>query len=772
VQVTEVAGTPSSFRTVADRATLESLEFHRVLDAVAARAVSGSGAAAVRARRPVADVVAVQAELALVEEYRRALETLDDVAPRAMPDVRESLRVLETAGSVLDAAALGALGEAIGAMRANSEALRRLEQAAPAVARIRVEVPSAGLARAIVKAIGPGGEVTDDASPDVSRARHRVRAARDRLVRHLESFARTLPPEFQVEGASVTVRDGRFVVPVRREAKGRVGGLVHGESASGATVFFEPVDAVDLGNDVTAAEEEERRAVLHLLRDLTERARRERPELAAGWSMSVRMDEVYARARYAADMDASLPTVTAATAGVAVFDARHPLVGGPSGAVPFSLALEQGQRTLVVSGPNAGGKTVLLKAIGLLSAMTQSGIIPPVGPNTRIPVFARMHADIGDHQSIEANLSTFSAHLEAIRTVVDEAETESLVLLDELGSGTDPMEGAAIAGAVLTRLNARAGMTVATTHLNQLKELAASVPGMVNASLAFDAETLAPTFRLLVGKPGRSYGIAIARRLGLDAEVVDHAVRLLPEAVRTFDAALADLERREQDVEAREREAEAMEHRQEAERIRLESARRDADERASQLRDAERELERAGRARAREFLLEARKRVEEALGLARAAVSEATAREARRLVEEGVEEEGDALRRLEEEARKKGWKVTGRRGHGPIEQPRAPEAPRPHGSSAGVSDAVAEAASSVVDLRGMRVDEAEATLLAAIDTAVVAELPILRVIHGKGTGALRAAVHAMVRMDGRVARYAFAAADQGGAGVTVLELRS
>jgi DNA mismatch repair protein MutS2 len=767
VQVTAVAGTPSSLPPVADIATLEDLEFFKVLDEVADRAVSAAGAMAVRARRPGTDVATVRRELAEIDEYRSALEHLANAGPQAVPDLAGTLDMLETEGVVLDPEVLALVGQAIAGMRANADTLGRLGDHAPAVAAWRVDVPSVDLERALVRAIGPDGEVTDDASPAVAKARRTMRDLRARLVRRLETFARDLPHEFRVQDGSVTVRDGRMVVPVRREARGRITGLVHGESTSGATVFLEPSDAVDAGNEWRAAIEAERRAVLQLLRELTRRVVDESAALADGWAMSVRFDDLYARARYAAEHGTAAPHIGEPSDGLVARNARHPLVGGASLAVPFDVDLTEGRRTLMVSGPNAGGKTVLLKAVGLLHAMTQSGLAPLVGAGSRLPIVRRIHTDIGDHQSIEASLSTFSAHLAAIQRIVAEADADALVLLDEIGSGTDPMEGAAIAGAVLTHLNAHVGMTVATTHLNQLKELASSTDGMVNASLAFDTETLSPTFRLVVGTPGRSYGIAIARRLGLDPDVVAEAERLLPEAVRSFEAALADLERREADLLRREDATASERLRQDAEALKLAEAREAVETREAAVGEAERELERSGREQARKFLLESRKRVEEALGVARAAVTEATAREARRLVEDGVRAEADALRRLEEEARKKGWRVSGRASAAAELQPERTSPPARSGPTA---DGVATRTAAIeIDLRGMRVDEAEAALLAALDDAVMDELPALRVIHGKGTGALRVAVQSMLERDRRVASFAFAAAQQGGTGVTMVE---
>jgi DNA mismatch repair protein MutS2 len=408
--------------------------------------------------------------------------------------------------------------------------------------------------------------------------------------------------------------------------------------------------------------------------------------------------------------------------------------------------------------------------VGLISALAQAGIVPPVGPGTRLPVYRRIFTDIGDHQSIDASLSTFSGHVAALKAILIEVDGEDLVLLDELGGGTDPIEGASLAAAVLLALHRRTPRTIATTHLNQLKELAAETGGVVNASLEFDGETLAPTYRLLQGKPGRSYGLAIARRLGLPSEVLAQAEALTPEHARSVDAILEELERREAALSRREDEVAVesarLEQLQETARAKGE----ELAQRSAALESQEREAERTGREQARRFLLEARRRVEEALGTARAAVNEATAKEARRLVEQGVTQEAEALAKLEEEASKKGWKVRGKGKPNVAGSPHA--APSIRRSGRPDAHSVIPETTSEIDLRGMRAEEAEAEVIAALDAAVVADLPFLRIIHGKGTGALRAAVREWLAADQRVAGFALAAPEQGGSGVTIVELRA
>jgi len=776
--VTKVARTPSSFSPVADPQTLAELEFDRALDAVARHAVSDLGAAAVRSRLPQPDADAVAVELATVAELAAELDERGGFEPRPVPDIGEVLQALATPGSVLDGEQLRGLWAALAAMREVAAQLRALAESAPRVAGLAVEVPAERLERAIDKAIEPDGRVKDDGSPALKRARRRLRETRERLVAELEGMLRGLASHETARDSDVTLRGGRYVIPVRREARSRVKGIVHGESSSGATLFVEPSEAVELGNTLAQCEAEEARETLAVLRGLTDQARPDADLIESGWRMCVAADDLYARARFALACEARLPDLEPAPGPLAIRGGRHPLLVAESGAaVPFDLVLEQNERTVMVSGPNAGGKTVLLKAVGLTSALAQAGVLPPVGAGTALPVFRRIFSDIGDHQSIDASLSTFSAHVAALKAILLDADDGGLVLLDELGGGTDPIEGASLAGAVLLSLHTQGPVTVATTHLSQLKELAAATDGLVNASLDFDAESLAPTYRLRMGKPGRSYGIAIARRMGLPDAVLSLADELTPESARSLEATLEELERREAELARREEQVEEA-------RVRLDTAqavaRRDGEELAARLgalEQREQESEREAREQARRFLLEARRRVEEALGMARAAVSEATAKEARRLVERGVQDEADALAKLEEQAKKKGWKVKGGTGADQADDGAATDPPPAEPqrtvrrSGRPTPHAVIPELSSELDLRGKRADEAEGDVIAALDAAVVADLPFLRIIHGKGTGALRALVHELLERDKRVARFEFAAAHQGGSGVTIVEFR-
>jgi DNA mismatch repair protein MutS2 len=524
----------------------------------------------------------------------------------------------------------------------------------------------------------------------------------------------------------------------------------------------------------------------------------------------VELDSLFARARYADRYACSPATLVPARDGFDVRNGRHPLLlARGADVVPFSLAMNADERTLLVSGPNTGGKTVLLKALGLISALAQSGIPAPVGPESRVAVFDDAFADVGDEQSIEASLSTFSAHLKNLGEILRLATADSLVLVDELGSGTDPLEGAALGWAILEELTARRTMTVATTHLGTLKELAGRVPGVVNASLQFDAALLAPTYRLIKGIPGRSYGISIARRLELPEKVVARAEERLPQHERDAATLIEQLERREAELTEREREATAM-----ADDARARIAAVAARERG--VRERERVAERESRADARKFLLGARAEIERTIRELKSrgadSIDEA-GREARQRAEQLLAEQNAQLDRLEREeanVQRRSVTTTASRIEGPVEVgdavevaslggrvgrvvelrdgdavvavgavkltvarkslARSEQAIQPEIGGIWTGDLPEVHVPTEIDLRGLRPDDAEAAVLQALDAAIRADLKTLRIIHGKGTGALRDRVGEMLRKDTRVREFRLGAWNEGGAGVTVAQL--
>jgi DNA mismatch repair protein MutS2 len=786
--------------TSADQATARaSLEFSAVLDVIAERAVGEYAASRLRALAPCHDAEWIRTELDRVGELLAVLRRGDGVVVTPVPDLRPALARLALEGSVLELSHLGEVFRLIVAARLLGAELDRVADRAPRLAVLRQSPLDRTAERRLERALGDDGSLRDSASPALAAARREVHQARERLIKRLDAILRDMESR-----GGVTVRDGRYVIPVRRDDRQRPDGIVHDESASAGTLFVEPTAAIPLGNALRAAIVAEEREVLAVLRELTEMLRPLRAELLAQFELAVTVDTLAARAAWAADLEAEVPALSGPGGALAIRGGRHPLLLARGvDAVPFDLILDPTERTLLITGPNTGGKSVLLKATGLIVLLAQSGIVPPVAGESVLPMIDRLFVDIGDHQSLQADLSTFSAHVVAVREMLAHAGPASLVILDEIGSGTDPAEGGALAMAVLEALTRRGVLTLATTHLGALKDLATRLPGVVNGSLHFDAATLSPSYRFTKGIPGRSYGLAIARRLGVDADVLAAAEALVPEAERQLDRLLAAVESRSEVLSGREANLAARESEVERREAVATTTAADQATREATLATREKEAERDQARRAKAYLLEARKRVDEALALARGAVDEAAAREARRLVEEGVRREAAALDEPVAPSGDTGARLavgdpvrlstgaTGElaelRGDGRAVvqvgsmrlvvkrdslQGLAPgQRPRSRPAAPVRVDEPARDAAWEVDLRGLRADEAEAAVLAAVDGAVLAEQPHLSIIHGMGTGVLRDVVRQLLGADPRIAAFDFAPRAQGGTGVTIAVLR-
>ncbi len=638
---------PGKMTALFAESALAAIEFPAALDQVSQYAVTPQGAARVRGLRPLQDLFAVTSELDRVAAMAARLAAGDDVEPVAFPDVEGPLGRLRLDGAVLDGEELVAVGRVIAAAKIVGGKLRRAGRVSPNLANLAAEPLPDDLGAALDKALDEEGRVKDHASKDLARLRRELVEVRAQIVGILERLLGGMDARHRA-GDAPTMRNGRYVVPLRRDSRAKVGGIVHDESATQSTLFVEPPETIEMGNRLRSVEAEEAREVQRILRELSAELRPHADGLDASYEMLVVVDCLYARGRSAQAQNAVPPRIVAAGAEpLKLAGAAHPLLFGRGvDIVRFDLVLEDGERTVLISGPNTGGKTVLIKAVGLAVVLGQSGVMPSVGEGSVLPIFDTLIADIGDQQSISESLSTFSAHVATLRQVLKIAGPASLVLLDELGTGTDPAEGAALAAAVLRALTRRRVTTVATTHLGALKELAGTTPGIVNASLAFDAATLAPTYRFTKGVPGRSYGLAIARRLGVDADVLADAEATIPEDVRRLDATLAAAEARGQSLDAQESSLREQATDLDMLKARLEAAERKLSEQADDLARREKELAAAIRTAKRETLLQARAEVETALSLAR----EGKEKEARRALEQRITE----LKREEGEGREEG----------------------------------------------------------------------------------------------------------------------
>ncbi len=650
--------------------------------------------------------------------------------------------------------------------------------------------------------------IADAASAELADIRRHMRAAQAKSRQILQKIISSPAYGKILQESIITQRDGRFVVPVKAEHKGDLPGLVHDISSSGATLFVEPMGVVQANNELIELQAKEQKEIERILAELSAEAAAHREDIQWDYDALVHLDVIFARGQLSYRMDAMRPEVRR-DGSLRLRRVRHPLLD-PKKAVPIDIELGETFDTLVITGPNTGGKTVSLKTLGLVTLMVQCGLHIPAGDRSAVSVFGQVLADIGDEQSIEQNLSTFSAHMSNIVDVLAEADRNSLILFDELGAGTDPVEGAALAISIIQRVRRAGARVAATTHYAELKTFAMTTAGVENASCEFDVETLAPTYRLLIGIPGKSNAFAISQRLGLPSDVIDAAkAQMSGESVR-FEDVLTELEAKRQALEKREREADrlyaqreedarkAREFRQQMERAKDNARSRGEAEAKRIVRDARAaadqvfaELSEMRKAQARADRAinenEARAALRRSLNEAEDAISRRDARQepipkpsrpiaVGDLVEipgvrtpaEVVSVSRDGTLQLKSGILKmKASDAEVRLIEDDERAARKPAAP----ARQGAPRPLRAAASRELDIRGLETLEAEAVVENFLSAAVMGKLDTVTIIHGKGTGALRKAVHEILRRNKAVKTFRLGVYGEGESGVTVVTLK-
>ena len=589
--------------------SLKALEFDRIRALLLQQAGSAEGRDRLEGLRPLVEPAAVREAQARTGEGVALLGAFGRQPYHDLPDPAEALAGARVRGAHLEPRLLGDLASFI---EGGVEIARRVARAegTPRLSRLASEVRDASdVAAAIRRAILPSGEVADDASPRLADVRRTLLRLKSQLTSVMEAYLRSPDAERLLQDRIVTTRNDRYVLLLKAESKGQLPGIIHGTSGSGASLFVEPLPAVELNNDIVELQDAERNEVLRILQDLTARAGDRASDLAHMASVLGELDAVQAMALLATEMDAHPPEIVVEGAPeIELLDARHPLlmprlaerlgIARSSEPVPVSLRVGGEEPVLVVSGPNTGGKTVALKTVGLSALMAQCGLHVPAAPGSRLPVFRRIYADIGDEQSIAENLSTFSSHLAAIVDMTRELARPALVLLDEVGAGTDPTEGGALGVAIVEHFRQRGAMVLATTHHGLMKAYAQSTPGVATASFGYHPDTYEPTFRLTLGAPGRSLALEMAERLGLPAEVVKDARARRDDKERQAEALLARLEKEKAEIER--------------EKVGIEGMKAEAEGARARALVAEREIQAKKRKEVEAFAKELRRRGEEA----------------------------------------------------------------------------------------------------------------------------------------------------------------
>lgn len=798
----------------------QQLGFHLVRRRLEALVVTEVGRERVAEIRPLAERPQIERLLRQTAELQEALR-VDEPLPLAdFPEVRGALRRAQPKDAVLAEEDLAGILAFLGVHRRCYGYFQSRRDRYPDVADLMSSAsPAEDLEKHIARIIDPRGRVRDDASPELARLKRSLAQTRQQLDAALAKALREAVREGFAADEQPTIRHGRAVIPVRAEAKRKVQGFVHDVSGSGQTVYIEPAAVLDLNNDVRELELEHAREIRRLLQQLTQHVRSRLKLLREALDLLARFDELQARARLANELDAIVPDLNDAGT-VRIVRGRNPALllhfreearrqaaegphRAPRSVVPLDLELSDEVRTIIITGPNAGGKSVALKTTGLCCLMVACGLPVPCAPGTSLPLFDKLFADIGDQQSIEQDLSTFTSHLLNLRQMLAEADEHALVLIDEAGTGTDPAEGGALAQAVLEVLTARRARTVATTHHGTLKAFAHGAEGVLSASMAFDPETLAPTYVFRTGIPGSSYAFDIARRVGLPESLLRRAIELVGEQKSGLEALIAALDERAQALEARLRETEEALRKAEQVRRSFEARERALNEgRAQILADAAaaaerivaeanarvertiREIKEAGAERertrrARERLERFKREIEEEQQRLRSTLQEAQPPAAAEDAPAGPIRVGDQVEMRPGSARGEVLEIEGqeavvalgsvrlRTGIERLRKVGGRAVPRRPGGAARVPALTAQRR---IDLRGLRVEEALLRVERLIDEAVAAGAPSVEVLHGKGTGALREAVREYLRSRPEVSAIEDAAWNAGGHGVTVVTL--
>lgn len=797
---------------------LTTLEYPKIIAQLAEHTSFSAGREAALALRPSPEADTVAQYLRETTEAKALLASRPEISLGGAHDVRPLARRAQLAAMLQPVDFLAIRGTLVSA-RTLRNLLGRLENQYPLLADQALALdPLPTLIDEISRCLDDEGRVLDSASPELARIRRESSLARDRLVERLHRLVASGENARFLQEPIVTERNGRYVVPVRIEFKGRIPGIIHDQSSSGATLFVEPLETVELNNRWRQLQLAEQHEIERILIDLTRLVGQDSDSIATNVEVLARLDLALAKGRYSFALHAApaeqrpchwpvaenSAAIELSAQPLHLVRARHPLLPADT-AVPIDAYLGGSFTALLVTGPNTGGKTVALKTVGLLACMNQAGLHIPAADGSALPVFDGIYADIGDEQSIEQSLSTFSSHLSHIVDILGRADDRSLVLLDELGAGTDPVEGAALAQALLLTLLERRALAMCSTHYSQLKIFAFNTPGVQNAAVEFDVETLSPTYRLVIGLPGRSNAFAIARRLGLEERIIERAEGMIAQKDVQADALLTKVrtageaaERARIEGEERLQEIRAVERDLRAKLGSIEEARRQVLEQARS--EARREVERVQaelrRVRAsllvqpaaaqasppREVLQETTtalsrlaseltplEPVAETAPGAQASVAPQELRVGDVVLISTLGQTGEllAVNGLEAEVKIGGFRLRTRLGAlefrerpGSWDSDQASVVGRPQGISPGIE----------LDMRGWRAEEVAPQLDRYLDNAYLAALPWVHIIHGKGMGILKEVVRQQLAGHPLVASYRAGGQGEGGEGVTVVVL--
>ena len=787
-----------------DSAALRTLEYTKVIDRLVNLVATQRGRELAEALQPSSEYQTVESNLALTEDAVRVLRHAASIPFGGIRDLRQVLGRARVGG--------GLSGEELLAVGSTLRAVRLMKgffaEYAEFIGGLEPWVQGLTVLRnsefAIERSIDDNGTVKDDASEKLSQLRREIRVIQGRIKDKLDSILRSSQYKSYFQDALYTMRGDRYVIPIKQEYRHQFPGILHDQSASGATVFIEPMALVNMNNDLKGVISAEQVEVEKILLALSLQVAAAADPIEANCDILAQLDFVFAKARLAFEMHAVRPAVNV-QGRVDLRQARHPLIA-PASVVPVDIRIGTEFNTLLITGPNTGGKTVALKTLGLLSLMMQSGLFVPAAADSTLAVFENIFADIGDEQSIEQSLSTFSGHMTNLVRILSQVTPSCLVLIDEIGAGTDPEEGTALAMAILEHLREQGIRTIATTHYGELKAFAYTQEGVENASVEFDIETLRPTYRLLIGVAGSSNAFAISQRLGLPKELVEKARIMAGGEHQKFETVLSVMEEHKRASEKERQEAAAL--RQESVRLRqiierekqsweikkkdaMIKARAEADELMRQtrleaeavIRDLKQHYSTSGASALQESVDSARRKIREKISElnpleasetpvvfetdAAAKVVKGSVVLVANLGQQGnvLSVEGDSV-----VVQLGALKMTVARNQCRVLKRSEQKSLEPARKARQLSTEKMQPVSREIDIRGMNNEEASYVLEKYLDDAVLAGLDSVSIIHGKGTGALRKGVQTFLAAHPRVKGISIAEVNQGGTGVSVVKL--
>ncbi len=776
--------------------TLDKLEFGKILKHLSGFALTEKGKEYILKLKPFTDKNIIVREGFIVEEAKNILINLANPPIEYLPNLDEALFQSRIDGALLGSKKIIEILNLAKVSRILQQFLKSNSESSPLLSEGSKKLFNDKLfEHHIQKIINDQGEVKESASKQLAEIRKDIRQKKDELIKSINRIIKNLKYEDYVRDEYLTLRDGRMVIPVKVEHKRHLRGFIHSESSTGQTVYIEPEETLELNNDILSLSFAEKREIERLLKELTKHIGSYSNDLQKSLDILSYIDSVFARAKYSLEIIGSFPQ-TDHTKNISIQDARHPLLLkklGRKETVPLNLELDD-SKVIIITGPNAGGKTVVLKTIGILSLMLQSGIHIPVSPDSNFHIFSKILLDIGDEQSIEDDLSTFSSHLRNLKSIIEEADENSLVLLDEIGTGTDPTEGSALAAAILKELMHKAKLVFASTHHGSLKLFAHSINGMQNAAMQFDHENLTPTYRFVLGVPGSSYAFEIASRMGFEESLLSEARKNIENDKHKLEKFLSEIELKSSDLNKKLSELEV-------ENVRLKGLSNLYKTSYEKLQKEKQEILKKAKSEADVFLKDVNRKIEKTIkDIRESGGTKDVIRESKKEIEnlkssleKLIEPEIDSFNENYEfkvgaYASVKNSTTSGKIIELNAEKKKAtllvgsvrvqaklidliPAKESKRNESKGKYDYYVHSDSSYrLDIRGEKPEEAEFKVIKFIDKAYQSSLGRVEILHGKGTGALKKIVAELLKNHDKVKTFYFAPVEQGGEGITIAEI--